>query len=309
MFDRDVLIAACRAHGHVVRIVVSEVKGSAPRDVGTAMLVWENGQSGTIGGGALEFELAQNARAGKLGHSRHALGPDMGQCCGGSVRILSEAYDLKTARALPQDIIARGTGDMPLAIVRLLSSARSAGNIPTSQCIGDWMVEPVLRPRHDLWIWGAGHVGQALVSVLSPLPDFAITWVDTSANRFPQTVPRNVKIMPAQSPTIAAQFAPVSAHHLIVTYSHVIDFELCHGLLTRGFGSCGLIGSNTKWARFRKRLTALGHSDAQISRITCPIGDPKLGKHPQMIAIGVADRLLRIGQHQTAEYLTQEANS
>jgi xanthine dehydrogenase accessory factor len=293
MFDRDALIAACETHGTVSRVVVAEVLGSAPREVGAAMLVWEGGQSGTIGGGALEYDLTRSARAGTSGLSKHALGPDMGQCCGGAVRILTERYDLKAALALPTDVIARGAGDMPLAVAKLLSQARNEGISPTTQRIGEWFVEPAMRPKHPLWIWGAGHVGRALVSVLAPLPDFDITWVDTAKDRFPDNCPAQVTVLPAHAPEAAIQYAPVCSHHLILTYSHAIDLALCHGILSHGFASCGVIGSMTKWVRFRKRLATFGHSDAQISRITCPIGDPALGKHPQMIAIGVADQLIR----------------
>ncbi len=143
-----------------------------------------------------------------------------------------------------------------------------------------------------LWIWGAGHVGRALVTVMAPLPEVAITWVDTTNGRFPAEVPDTVFKFIAHDPALAMPRAPKDAHHLILTYSHDIDLSLCHAALTHGFASCGLIGSATKWARFQSRLRNLGHADAQISRITCPIGDPSLGKHPQAIAIGVAARLL-----------------
>jgi xanthine dehydrogenase accessory factor len=87
--------------------------------------------------------------------------------------------------------------------------------------------------------------------------------------------------------------APVGAEHLILTYSHAIDLDLCHRLLGHGFASCGLIGSASKWARFRSRLVGLGHAPGQIARIQCPIGEPALGKHPQAIALGVGAALLR----------------
>lgn len=147
-------------------------------------------------------------------------------------------------------------------------------------------------PRTPLWIWGAGHVGRALVHTISPLQDFDITWIDTARDRFPQDFPKDVAPTVATDPPRLAPHAPLDAHHLVLTYSHDIDLALCDALLRRGFASCGLVGSATKWARFRKRLAQLGHSDAQISRILCPIGDPSLGKHPQAIAIGVAARLL-----------------
>jgi xanthine dehydrogenase accessory factor len=132
---------------------------------------------------------------------------------------------------------------------------------------------------------------------MAPLPHVAITWVDSAAGRFPAQVPDAVTALPAGDMARMMAHAPVHAHHLILTYSHEIDLALCHAALGRGFASCGLIGSSTKWARFRARLAQLGHGDAEISRIACPIGDPTLGKHPQAIAVGVAGRLLKEHLH------------
>jgi len=143
------------------------------------------------------------------------------------------------------------------------------------------------------WIWGAGHVGRALVDVLAPLPEASLTWIDTGAERFPDTIPETVTRLIATDPPRLMPHAPSNAHHLILTYSHDIDLALCDAALRQGFATCGLIGSATKWARFRSRLAKMGHADAEISRISCPIGDPSLGKHPQAIAVGVAARLLK----------------
>ncbi|MFO8125569.1 xanthine dehydrogenase accessory protein XdhC [Yoonia sp.] len=151
---------------------------------------------------------------------------------------------------------------------------------------------------HPLWIYGAGHVGRALVHVLAPLPDFDITWVDTHADRFPQT---DVTTLVASDPARVVQHAPPQADHLIFTYSHELDLALCHAILSHGFHSAGLIGSATKWARFKTRLAALGHSHAQISRIACPIGDPSLGKHPAAIALGVATAMISPQGRQTKD--------
>ncbi|WP_299613375.1 xanthine dehydrogenase accessory protein XdhC [uncultured Tateyamaria sp.] len=297
MFDRAALIAACQAHGRVVRVVVAAVLGSAPREVGAAMLVWQDGQSGTIGGGALEFELAASARdLAQDTHSRHALGPDLGQCCGGAVEVLSEVFDLNRARALPSDLVARGPDPMPLSIKRMMKVARNQGCLPPAQMKDGWMIEPVQAPDQDIWIWGAGHVGRALVDVLQHVPGYRLTWADTGAERFPQNISDAVTVVPAADLPALAAHATQDAHHLILTYAHDIDLGLCHALLTRGFASCGLIGSATKWARFRKRLGGLGHSPDEIARITCPIGDPSLGKDPAMIAIGVAYRLAQSTQ-------------
>ncbi|AAV93960.1 xanthine dehydrogenase accessory protein XdhC [Ruegeria pomeroyi] len=313
-FDLEGLRAAVAAHGRVTRVVIAAIRGSSPREVGAAMLVWENGQSGTIGGGALEFQAAEAARAGRLGLSRHALGPELGQCCGGAVTLLTESWDAARLDTVEGTVVARpalpfsGTENgpetlqvsgAPLALRRLLAQARGQGVLPKAQLVGDWMVEPVLRPARQLWIWGAGHVGRALVDVLSPLPEIAITWVDTGVERFPETIPAGVTPLPAAQPADLVGYAPKEAEHLILTYSHELDLELCNRLLRHDFAFAGLIGSATKWARFRSRLAALGHGPQQIARITCPIGDPALGKHPASIAIGVAARLLSPAHSET----------
>ncbi|MGP6087360.1 xanthine dehydrogenase accessory protein XdhC [Antarctobacter jejuensis] len=294
-FDADALRRAVDAHGRVARVVVAEVAGSAPREVGAAMLVWPDsdglGQSGTIGGGALEYEAAKAAFS-RSGLTRHPLGPELGQCCGGAVTLLTEQFDAQSLPAPQEGLFARGPGDMPLAVRRLIDKARGRGEMPAPQLVQGWMVEPVLRPALPLWIWGAGHVGRALIRTLAPLPDLDLTWIDTGPERFPQAPPENVRLLPAPQPERAMALAPPDAAHLILTYSHEIDLAICHAALSHGFAFCGLIGSDTKWARFRKRLQSLGHSAAQINLICCPIGQKGLGKHPQAIAIGTACQIL-----------------
>lgn len=297
MFDLAALTDAVATHARVARVVIAAHQGSSPREVGAAMLVWHGGQSGTIGGGALEWQAVQAAQdmlaAGGSRVERTALGPALGQCCGGAVTLLTEVYH---AGNLPEadDVVARAVDGsaMPLAVKRLLAAARGQGTPPAPQLLQGWMVEPIARPQREIWIWGAGHVGRALVGVLAPLPGVAITWVDTAPDRFPETLPPNTRALPAANPALAVALAPKQAEHLILTYSHALDLDLCHRLLTHGFAACGLIGSATKWARFRARLTALGHCLQSIARIDCPIGDPSLGKHPQAIAIGVAASFL-----------------
>lgn len=296
-FDREALREAVKIHGRVVRVVIAAIRGSSPREVGAAMLVWDGGQSGTIGGGTLEFQAAEAARGQQSPArlSQHALGPDLGQCCGGAVTLLSEVYDLAAVDRLEETVIARTPGGsaMPLAVKRVLAKARGQGVRPEPQLVDGWMIEPVHQRARKLWIWGAGHVGRALVDVLSPLPDLAITWVDTGPERFPEAIPAGVTAVPVAKPAELVRHAPRDAEHLVLTYSHNLDLELCNRLLLHDFRFAGLIGSATKWARFRSRLAALGHAPERIGRITCPIGDPALGKHPQMIAVGVAARMLR----------------
>lgn len=298
-FDLQRLANAVAQHGRVARVAIAGIQGSSPREVGAAMLVWRNGQSGTIGGGALEFELANsalNVNGKRL--SRHVLGPELGQCCGGAVQIVTEVFDQNTLPIAHHGIVARavdGTDTMPLRVQKLLKDARGGAVIDAQLCQG-WFIEVEHKATRELWIWGAGHVGRALVSTLAPLPEFATTWIDTSPDRFPRDVPSSVKQVPAHTPAALVKHAPATAEHIILTYSHTLDLELCHQLLLHDFRFAGLIGSKSKWARFQSRLTALGHQKAQITRITCPIGNPNLGKHPQAIAIGVGSSLLRSSQ-------------
>ena len=321
--DRAALAQAVAAHGRVVRVVVAGSKGSAPREAGAAMLVWPDGQAGTIGGGALEWHAAAEARAQlesgrEVRLRRMPLGPGLGQCCGGAVTLVTEVIDAGALSGIPRDglrlrpvtgdatlhgvgdFLRPGAGDTarpgagaqtpPVAVQKLVAQAR-AGHAVATQLVAGWLVEPVAAPGQSLWLYGAGHVGRAIVATLSPLPDWAITWVDTAAERFPTEIPAGVTPRIAEDPATLVAEAPAGAHHLILTYSHALDLALCHAVLSRGFASAGLIGSATKWARFRRRLIALGH--AEPDRIACPIGDPGLGKHPQAIAVGVAAALIR----------------
>ena len=297
-FDLKWLAEAVDLHGRVVRVVVAEIKGSVPREVGASMLVWPSGQSGTIGGGALELDATLRARrALDQGDwlERFALGPGLGQCCGGAVTLLAEVYDQDRLGALDESVVLRrvsGNSVLPLGFKKQLSEARNSGKKIMPQLASGWMIEPVVSPSRHLWIFGAGHVGRAIVSVVAPMPDIDITWIDCAPDRFPDKVPAQINKLLAVNPAELVRHAPANAEHLVLTYSHALDLEICHRLLSHGFRAAGLIGSKTKWARFRKQLRNLGHSDALIDRISCPIGQPHLGKHPQAIAVGVAAGLL-----------------
>jgi xanthine dehydrogenase accessory factor len=300
MLDRAALARAVARHGSVVRVVIAAHQGSSPREAGAAMVVWADGQEGTIGGGALEWKATATARA--LGTparvERLPLGPALGQCCGGAVTLIYERHDQASLAMIPEaGLHARrieGAAPMPLQVARALRDSRSQGQ-PALLWKSGWLVEPVQRAARPLWVWGAGHVGRAIVSTLAPLPDLAITWIDTDPARFPATIPPEATARAHPEPSALVAAAPATAAHLILTFSHALDLELCHRLLGHGFASCGLIGSTSKWARFRTRLGLLGHAPEQISRIRCPIGDPAFGKHPQAIAISVAAALLTPG--------------
>lgn len=299
MLDLTALSTAVVAHRRVARVVVAAAEGSAPREAGAAMLVWEGGQSGTIGGGALEWEALARARLrlaeGGMAVDRLALGPSLGQCCGGAVTLLTEVFDAYNLPGPEAGVYARAVDGlaMPMAVRRMLDRARGQGVLPAPVLVQGWFVEPVARPVRHLWVWGAGHVGRAIVAVAAPLPGLAVTWLDVGRDRFPEAVPEGVTLSAVSDIAACVTDAPMQAEHLILTYSHTLDLDLCHRLLQHGFADAGLIGSATKWARFRSRLAALGHTPGQIGRIRCPIGDPALGKHPQAIAIGVAADLWR----------------
>ena len=284
VLDAEELRAALAARGRVARVVIAAARGSAPREPGAAMLVWGDpsraGQSGTIGGGALEWRAAAAARAmltsgGGPRVERQALGPGLGQCCGGSVTLVTEVLG-----AVPEG---------PLRALRA-GAARAVPDAPPAVpgWSGGWLVERVGPEAPPLWIWGAGHVGRAIAGVVAPLGTHAVTVIDLPEKL--AGLPAGTPLPCAEMPALAAR-APAEAAHLILTHDHGIDLALCDALLRRGFASCGLIGSATKRARFASRLRAMGHA-APFARIDCPIGDPSLGKHPQAIAIGVAAALI-----------------
>ena len=164
-FDFTEISDAVTRFGQVSRVVIARVHGSAPREVGAAMLIWQGGQSGTIGGGQLEYEMSQAARqqSAPVRFSRHALGPQMGQCCGGAVEIVTEVFTAERLKPfVGQVVIARPVTDnaeCPLAMTRLLSKARAEGDMPATQLLDGWMIEPLEQPSTSLWIWGAGARG------------------------------------------------------------------------------------------------------------------------------------------------------
>ncbi len=237
-------------------VEITATRGSAPRDAGTAMKVSPDSIDGTIGGGALEHQAIAHARKmfanGRLEDTQTVpLGPGLGQCCGGAVslRYTTSPRPLDAATPLPL---------------------------------------PNVQSDTPLWLWGAGHVGRAVVAACPPRA-FAITWIDSARDRFPAEIPPHVTATPtADMPRLAAH-APQNAHHLIFTYSHDIDLALCAALLKRGAESVGLIGSDTKKSRFSRRLRDMG---LDPSGIICPIGDKSLGKLPAQIAHGALISLI-----------------
>ncbi|MGE4611429.1 MAG: xanthine dehydrogenase accessory protein XdhC [Paracoccaceae bacterium] len=301
-FDISSLRRLVRENGHVVRVVIAEHKGSAPREAGTAMLVTAGALHGTIGGGALEFEAIAAARQMLTQDSewlrlfrKIPLGPNLGQCCGGSVSLLAERFgehEINHLETLVNQFVRPTTSgaptELPLPVQKRLREMRSGAVSETFTLTNGWLIEPLETKKLPLWIYGAGHVGRALVATLEGLP-FAVTWVDSARERFPTYIPPHADMLVATNPADAVVYAPDDAQHLVLTYSHSIDQEICLRVLGRAFGGLGLIGSDTKRTRFIRRLTEAG---VDASRLDCPIGNRNLGKEPMAIAVGVTAALL-----------------
>lgn len=260
-WHRDAL-AYLRAAGPAVLVTVDRALGSTPRKAGTSMLVGSDAVFGTIGGGTLEFDAINSARrslqSGELIKSSHdiSLGPDLGQCCGGRVT-LSFA---------------------------LLNSADTV--------LLEELQDRDLEDHTPVWLFGAGHVGAAIVRALEPLP-FKVTWVDSREDIFPAQ--SSVEMKHAICPELEIANAPDGAFALILTHSHAEDFDIADAALRHsGLGFIGLIGSATKSAKFRKNLAGLGHSETALARLTCPIGDVGINdKDPAVIAASVAVQMIR----------------
>ena len=320
-------------HTAVARVTVISLRGSAPREPGASMLVGLDGTLGTIGGGRLEWRAIRAAR--ELLRDRKAvpvriddliLGPDLGQCCGGRVELWLErltrddlpwlrdaACRLRDAggiciatdvdgrvashRVLPLGQGAAGLGPHPSAAGDLTLRRSTAANLTLQRSTaGNVTLLELLRPqRLPLWIFGAGHVGQALIQLLSPLDLFDITWVDSRPGLLPPGLPDCVTAQACPIPTELIGTAAPGTHYVVLTHDHALDYELCRLILARGdAGWLGLIGSASKSARFRSRLLRDGVGGERVSTLHCPIGiDGIASKLPAAIAIAIAAQLLQ----------------
>ncbi|MCZ8184612.1 MAG: xanthine dehydrogenase accessory protein XdhC [Beijerinckiaceae bacterium] len=304
MADWARIAATLAEDGQLALVTIDAVRGSSPREAGTRMMVRADGRiAGTIGGGTLEWQaiaLAQQAMARHPeGHGQtrgFALGPDMGQCCGGHVTLRIEALaraDLawleKLVAALRQDP-ARPVTARPDPRGILLREARDAA-LPVPD--GAVLETPAERPQ-PLLLFGAGHVGRALILALAPLP-FAIRWIDTRRELFPGHRPANAVAVATADPVAEIAAAPRGAFILAMTHSHALDLDLMAAALARpDLPYCGVIGSATKRARFASQLTRQGLPAPAIERMICPVGVKDLGsKHPAVIAAGITVELLR----------------
>ena len=195
----------------------------------------------------------------------------------------------------------RSGSEIPEAIFALARAALEDGSgtrvEPGGGAGGRYMIDPEIPRGFRVVLFGAGHVGTALVPLLATLP-CRVTWVDSRDDAFPATVPANVTTLVSELPAYESDDAPPGALYLVMTHSHNIDLQICERVLKRGdFAYLGLIGSNTKRERFRRDLGAKGLPAALLDRIICPIGIPGIsGKHPNEIALAVAAELLQVAE-------------
>lgn len=164
------------------------------------------------------------------------------------------------------------------------------------QCCGGMttiMLEPVVRPRHHLVLFGAGHVAKALVHILATLP-FRITWIDSRPEEFPASLPEGVTAVVSDEPVDEIDEQPAGSYYLVMTHNHQLDLELCARILKRNDARYfGVIGSRTKRKRFDYRLKERGVDAAALANMICPIGLAGVtGKHPAEIAVSVAGQLI-----------------
>ena len=254
-------------HQPAVLVTVAQAQGSVPRDAGAWMAVFPEHVLNTVGGGHLEQDAIEAARAMLAAVDappqtlRFALGPTLGQCCGGVVHLHLEVIHAADSAVLQ-------------------SRLRPSG--------------PVVA------LFGGGHVGHALVRVLGELP-FCVQWIDSREAIFPSDLPPNAVCEQSEPVQAAVPYLPAQACVLIMSFSHAEDLDIVAACLLRQRAQAdlrfiGLIGSQTKWATFRKRLQARGFSEAELAQVTSPIGVPGIpGKAPEVIAVAVAAQLLQLG--------------
>lgn len=255
-------------------VCIERFEGSSPREVGAAMLVSADSVQGTVGGGHLEFDAIAHARFLLAGSPfmaseetrRYALGPSLGQCCGG--------------------------------VVWLKFIGIEAGNTPKLIALhADFMPANGLK-RLKIALFGGGHVGKAIVNALAALP-CDVHWIDSRDEIFPDVISANVQAEHSAPVQAAVSDLAAQSHVLIMSFSHAEDLDVVAACLLRqrekkDLPFIGLIGSKTKWATFRHRLEERGFTEEELAHVTCPIGMPSItGKEPEVIAASVAAQLLQ----------------
>ena len=266
-----------------VVVSIASTQGSVPREAGTWMAVFATKLVGTIGGGHVEFEAIAEARVllngrestadayEKRYEKRYVLGPSLGQCCGGVMILHYEKYS--------------DLGNKYAGYSQKLHLNSAFNPIPAPK-------------QQNVALFGGGHVGKAIVNILSTLP-MQVMWIDSRDEIFPAELPTNVVCEHSDPVQAAVNDLTANSHVLIMSFSHAEDLDIVAACLLRqreraDLPFIGLIGSKTKWATFRHRLEDRGFSESELAHITCPIGvDGVKGKEPEVLAVAVAAQLLK----------------
>jgi xanthine dehydrogenase accessory factor len=297
------------AQGGAALVTLAQAQGSSPREVGARMVVAPDGCfTGTIGGGALEWGALAEAQALLRRNGRmatqldKALGPDLGQCCGGRVLLTIEKFGaadsasiVPLAEAEARDGVVttlatvRPDGRLARRLAEIADGAAYAA-LPDGQVAERFGTEPT-----PFYLFGAGHVGRALSVALAPLP-FLVTWMDTRPGAIPETFPINVTGIREGDPVELLGSAPDGAFVAIMTHSHALDLDLAIAALKGGrFAYVGLIGSATKRARFTGAMHKMGMDAETIGQLICPIGLTAIrDKAPAAIAASVVAQVLMV---------------
>jgi xanthine dehydrogenase accessory factor len=321
------LVQSLQRHAQAVRVVIAAVRGSAPREAGASMIVAAEGVHGTVGGGRLEWEVLAQARAlliegrPQVRLSKFVLGPGLGQCCGGAVEVWLELHTRSDVEWLEQ--VWQRSRCEPLELCSTssatsVSETRGVQRSVTRAACERWQSQPhaclqrsgedavtlvqLLDRAPTLYLYGAGHVGRAVLHIAAELP-WQVTCVDSRAEFLSAARPDGVQIhgvqmLAAPEPVATVAAAPAGSCFLVMTHSHALDYALVHAILGRATASqdvswVGLIGSHSKSARFRAQLRRAGIAAAEVERLVCPIGLGLRDKQPMAIAVSVVAQLLQ----------------
>ena len=311
-----------------ILVTVAQVEGSGPREPGAKMVVTPVAQFDTIGGGHLELRAIEVARemlretsivSSERRLQRFPLGPSLGQCCGGVVHLAFERVDANSAEYFNYLQLRLNKAQDSWRLVSLDSATVTSlcdehgqrlhgpGMLPSLPALVEgamvirdtagqrWLLDGCLAPRPQLFLFGAGHVGAAIVRALADLP-CRVTWIDEREDMFPDLQPANVTIEATDVPEALVASAPPGASFLVMTHNHALDQRLSELILHRNdVAWFGLIGSKTKRMQFEHRLHERGISPARLADMVCPIGIPGIvGKEPAVIAASVTAQLLQV---------------
>ena len=271
------------AQGTCAMVSVTRAEGSVPREEGARMVVTRDGFHGTIGGGTLEWKALAEAQRllGKQPQAKmltQSLGPDLGQCCGGRVTLAIECFDASSLTQASE-----------------LAAREQAGPFTLTNRLPG-VVENFGERRRAVLVFGAGHVGRALILTLAPLP-FDVIWADPRPEAFPGAMPQNVTGI-AGDPLEVVAAAPEGALAFIMSHSHALDLQIAGAALKNpAIAHVGVIGSATKRARFERRLRDAGVDNARVEAMICPIGIGGIrSKLPAAIAVSVAAQLITLDE-------------